>query len=80
MNMGTILRVNLTTGKMTRESADRYEKWIGGIGVAQQILYDEVKPWMSAFDPGNRFIVATGAMTGMLCRAAEESQLSQNPR
>ncbi|MBQ6389600.1 MAG: hypothetical protein IJH90_08250 [Mogibacterium sp.] len=67
MDMGTILRVNLTTGKMTRESADRYEKWIGGIGVAQQILYDEVKPWMSPFDPGNRFIVATGAMTGMLC-------------
>ena len=65
--MGTILRVNLTSGKMSVESADPYEKWIGGIGVAERILYDEVKPWMSAYDPGNRFIIATGALTGMLC-------------
>lgn len=65
--MGTILRVDLNTGRIRRESAEPYRDWIGGIGVAQRILYQEVKPWITAYDPANRFIVATGALTGMLC-------------
>lgn len=68
--MGTILRVNLTTGAMKTESAEPYRDWVGGIGVAERILYDEVKPWMTAYDPGNRFILATGALSGMLCPGA----------
>lgn len=65
--MGTILRVNLNTGKMWTESADKYQEWIGGIGVAERILYDEVKPWVTPYDPANRFIVCTGALSGTFC-------------
>lgn len=64
--MGTILRVNLSTGTIKQESAEPYREWIGGIGVAERILYNEVKPWVTAFEPANRLIIATGALTGML--------------
>lgn len=65
--MGTILRVNLSTGKISTQSAEPYREWVGGIGVAQRILYDEVKPWVTAFEPGNRLIIATGGLTGTFC-------------
>lgn len=68
--MGTILRVNLNTGKLTTESAEPYKEWIGGIGVAEKILYDEVKPWVTPYDPANRFIVCTGGLTGTICPGA----------
>ena len=65
--MGNILRVNLSTGAMRTESAQPYADYIGGIGVGEKILYDEVKPWMSAYDPGNRLIICTGALSGTPC-------------
>ncbi|MCD2492590.1 hypothetical protein LQE92_08115 [Lacrimispora sp. NSJ-141] len=65
--MGTILRVNLSTGLITTESADLYREWIGGLGVAEKILYDEVKPWVTPYDPANRLIVCTGALSGTFC-------------
>jgi len=65
--MGTILRVNLNTGTITTESAEPYREWVGGIGVAQRILYNEVKPWVTPYDPANRFIVCTGALSGTFC-------------
>lgn len=64
--MGTILRVDLNTWKISLESAEPYKEWIGGIGVAERILYNEVKPWVNPYDPENRFIIATGALSGML--------------
>ncbi len=63
----TILRVNLNNGMITTESAEPYSQWIGGIGVAQRILYNEVKPWVTAYDPANRLIVCTGALSGTNC-------------
>ncbi len=65
--MGTILRVNLNTGVIWTESADRYRDWIGGIGVASRILYDEVKPWVMPYDPANRLIICTGGLSGTVC-------------
>ena len=62
--MGTLLRVDLTTGKMTEESAEPYRDWVGGIGAASKVLYDEVKPGTDAFDPENRLIIACGALSG----------------
>lgn len=65
--MGTLLRVDLTTGRMTEESAEPYRDWVGGIGAASKILYDEVKPGTDAFDPENRLIIACGALSGTPC-------------
>ena len=41
--MGTILRVNLTTGEITTQSAEPYRDWIGGIGVGEKI--DDLQPF-----------------------------------
>ena len=63
---GQILRVNLSTGKISKEILDEklIERFIGGYGIGAKILYDEVPPWAGAFDPSNRLIFATGPVTG----------------
>lgn len=63
---GVILRVDLSTGKMRTENTAHYRRWIGGMGVGEKILYDEVKPWMTPYDPGNRIIISTGALNGTI--------------
>lgn len=66
----TILRVDLSTKSITTESAQPYQKWIGGLGVAEQILYNEVKPWVTPYDPANRLIIGTGPLSGTFCPGA----------
>ena len=63
---GVMLRTDLSTGKMRREDTAPYRRWIGGMGVGEKILYDEVKPWMTPYDPGNRIILGTGALNGTI--------------
>ena len=55
---GRVLRVNLSTGTITKEEIDPQDlrKWVGGNGIALKILYDEVPPEVEPFDPDNRFI------------------------
>lgn len=62
-----ILRVDLTTGQMHTESAAPYTDYIGGIGVGEKILCDEVMPETDAFDPENLLIICTGALSGTCC-------------
>jgi len=66
--MGIILRVNLTSGKITKEpmSEDLRRNYVGGRGINVRILYDEVKPGTDAFDPENRLIFGTGPLTGTM--------------
>ncbi|MBI2865088.1 MAG: aldehyde ferredoxin oxidoreductase, partial [Chloroflexi bacterium] len=63
---GKILRVDLTTGKLWDEMIDAatMRKFVGGIGLAAKILYDEVPPGVEWSDPENRFIVASGPLGG----------------
>ena len=46
----------------TMDYADRF---IGGRGIAAKIYWDEVSPEVSAFDPENRLIFATGPLAGL---------------
>ena len=39
---GKILRVNLSTGSITTQPTDPYKEYIGGMGLANKIMYDEV--------------------------------------
>ena len=65
--MGKILRVDLTKGKIYKESTMNYaSKFIGGTGIASAILYNEVPPEVRPFDPENRIIFNTGPLTGTL--------------
>ena len=50
---GKILRVNLTNGQVSKEdlSEDYCQKYIGGVGFAADILFQEVGPDVGALDP-----------------------------
>jgi aldehyde:ferredoxin oxidoreductase len=66
--MGTILRVDLTTGKITKEplSEDLAYHFVGGRGINSKILYDETGPDTDPLGPSNRLIIATGPTSGTL--------------
>ena len=65
--MGKILRVDLTTRKISETSTfDYVPKFLGGRGLGAKICWDEVLPEVGAFDPENRIVFATGPLQGTL--------------
>ena len=62
---GQIARVNLTTGDISVESDEAMQAdYIGGMGFANKIMYDEV-PAGTAWDaPENKAVLAVGPLTG----------------
>ena len=68
---GKILRVNLSSGKISTEpTADYAQKFLGGRGINEWILYNEVKPEVSPFDPDNKLIFGAGLLCGTLSPTA----------
>ena len=65
---GKILRVDLTTGKVSTEplSEETAKKYIGGIGLGIRLLVDNSKPGTDAFSPDNPLIFATGPLSGTM--------------
>ncbi len=65
-NMGKMLFVNLTTGKITEETPDDslYRDYIGGPGIGAKILYDRQKGGVDALGPDNMLGFVTGPLTG----------------
>jgi aldehyde:ferredoxin oxidoreductase len=64
---GQILRVDLSDGKITRTPTLPYVKdYLGGVGIAARIFFEEVSPAAKAFDPANLLIFSAGALTGTL--------------
>src|SRR3990172_3093388 len=62
---GKVLRVDLTSDKITTEPTTNYApKFIGGRGFIAKVLWDEVPAEVKAFDPENRIVFATGPLTG----------------
>lgn len=63
--VGNILRVNLTTGKSSVFSSEKYRKdYLGGKGFAAAIYWDEVPPEVKPFDPENKLIFTSGPANG----------------
>jgi len=64
---GNLLRINLTTGSVKKESFSEEfaHSWIGGRGFALKILWDELKPGIDALGPENKLIVALGPIAGI---------------
>ncbi|MDR2586811.1 MAG: aldehyde ferredoxin oxidoreductase, partial [Coriobacteriales bacterium] len=60
---GRILRVNLTTGAITTEPTEPYKGYIGGMGIANKIMYDEVPAGTKPFDEANKVVFAVGPLT-----------------
>jgi aldehyde:ferredoxin oxidoreductase len=64
---GNFLRVDLTTGRISKEpSVETVKKFIGGVGVGAKLMWDEVKPDVTPFDERNRLLFLTGPLTGTL--------------
>ncbi|MEF9925659.1 MAG: aldehyde ferredoxin oxidoreductase [Raoultibacter sp.] len=60
---GKILRVNLTTGAITTEPTEPYKAYIGGMGLANKIMYDEVPAGTDPLAAENKVIFAVGPLT-----------------
>jgi aldehyde:ferredoxin oxidoreductase len=63
---GTILRVNLTTGDISKEptNLDNARKFVGARGLGTKMLYDEMDPKVDPLSPENKLIFAPGPLTG----------------
>ena len=63
---GKILRIDLSTGKMTKEPLDESlaRNFIGGRGIASKILYDELPAGTDPLSPDNKLIFSAGPLTG----------------
>lgn len=62
---GQIVRVNVGTGDITEESDEAMQKdYIGGMGFANKIMYDEVPADTKWDAPENKAVLAVGPLTG----------------
>lgn len=64
---GKILRVDLTTRKITVDQPDEgfYRTYLGGAGFVSYFLLKEVPKGVDAYDPQNKLIFALGPITGL---------------
>lgn len=65
---GGMLRVDLSTGKISKEVLDEalVESYVGGTGYAARLLWDELKPGIDPLGPENKLVISTGPLTGTL--------------
>lgn len=80
---GTILRVDLTSGRIEKQPTSDYAKdYIGGLSIGSKIIWDEVPPDITGLDPRNKLIFSTGPLTGTLlgnkCVLVSKSPLMTN--
>lgn len=62
---GQVLRVNLTSGRITREDTfERYMDVLGGTGIGYKVMWEEVAPGVGPFDPENKLIFGVGPLAG----------------
>lgn len=74
LRTGTILRINLTEGKITREPTAPYvPKFIGGMGINTKLLYEGVRPEVNPLDPENMIILGVGPLVGTLYPACNRT-------
>jgi aldehyde:ferredoxin oxidoreductase len=69
---GTILRVDLTKGKVTREATDPRiaRDYLGARGLGGRIISSEVDPTTDALGPDNKLVFAPGPLTGTFAPSA----------
>ncbi|HDI73569.1 MAG TPA: aldehyde ferredoxin oxidoreductase [Candidatus Korarchaeota archaeon] len=75
---GKYLRVDLTSGKIKVEELpdSLCEDYVGGLGFATRILWDEVNERTDPLGPENRIVFSTGPVTGTLFPAAGRYQVN----
>jgi len=70
---GKILRVNLSSGEIrTEPTLDYAKECLGSEGIAAKILYDELREWVTPYEPANKLIFGVGALVGTTAPAASK--------
>lgn len=68
---GKILRVDLSSGEILHlDTANYVPKFVGGLGIAAKIAWDELPPGVGPFDPENMLMIMAGPLTGTLASGA----------
>lgn len=68
---GKILRVDLSAGETSIIDTMKYvPDFVGGVGIASRIAWEELSPGVDAFDPGNMLFIMVGPLTGTLASGA----------
>jgi aldehyde:ferredoxin oxidoreductase len=68
---GKILRINLTSRKVSTINTSDYEQWGGGHGIGSALFFDLVEDkTISGFDPANVVTVMTSPLTGTMAIGA----------
>src|SRR5450756_284842 len=69
---GSVLRVDLTKGAVTREATDiaLAHTYLGARGFGGQIIRDEVAPDTDPLSPANKIVFAPGPLTGTFAPSA----------
>jgi aldehyde:ferredoxin oxidoreductase len=68
---GGILRVDLTTERIKTEPTEKYiPKFLGGRGINQWILFEELNAKVRPFDPSNMICFGAGALVGTMVPGA----------
>src|SRR5271167_3208682 len=69
---GTVLRINLTTGAVTKDPTNTKDAtlFLGARGLGVKILTDEVDPKVDPLSPENKLIFLPGPMTGSFAPSA----------
>ncbi|MBW2208754.1 MAG: aldehyde ferredoxin oxidoreductase, partial [Deltaproteobacteria bacterium] len=74
---GKILRINLSNGEMRTEATSKYAReWLGSSGIAIKILYDELRPWVTPYDPANKLVFGSGPLIGTTAPGANKMNVS----
>src|SRR5271157_4164313 len=70
--IGKVLRVNLSTGKISKEALDPAvaKDYLGARGLGTKIMVDEVDPKVDPLSPENKLIFLPGPMTGSFAPSA----------
>ncbi len=77
---GTILRVDLSEGKISKEPTAPYAAdFLGGRGINIKILYDEVPPEVAPLDPASRLIFGVGPLCGTPVPASRVEVTAKSP-
>jgi aldehyde:ferredoxin oxidoreductase len=75
---GKILRIDLSRGTWRTEALPTYlmQEYIGGRGMSDRILFDEIDPRIDALSPENKLIFSTGPLTGSGAPSASRFMVS----
>ncbi|NVM54721.1 MAG: aldehyde ferredoxin oxidoreductase family protein [Candidatus Helarchaeota archaeon] len=78
---GKIARINLSNETISIEELkeDIIRKYIGGLGIAVRILYDEVPPEVDPLSPENKLIWMIGPLTSLITSTTRHVIVSKSP-